>query len=168
MSSDDDLADRSYPIQEDMSQQQRQWKAERVGWFVLSVLIIAALLGLFGIGLFSSVQLASPDGELSAEYGRFERNGASSQLVIRAKGDHAGKLEVQIEGALFERFSIENIHPQPSMTLSYDGGQRMSFKTEPRQTAAIILSIRPSQLGLSRSTIKSASSRLDITQFTYP
>lgn len=168
MSSDDDFADRFYPIQEDMSQQQRQWRAERVGWFVFTVLIIAALFGVFGIGVFSSVQLASSDGELSAEYSRFERNGASSQFVIRAKGDSTGKLEIQIEGALFERFSIENIHPQPSTTLSYDGGQRMSFRTEPRQVAAIVFSIRPSQLGFSRSTIINASSRLDITQFTYP
>ncbi len=111
MSSDDDLADRSYPIQEDMGQQKRQWKAERVGWIVLTFLITAALFGLLGIGPLSSVELASPDGELSAAYSRFERNGASSQLVIRAKGDVAGKSALRIEGALFERFSIENIHP---------------------------------------------------------
>ncbi|MGK9049885.1 hypothetical protein KXR63_21255 [Stutzerimonas chloritidismutans] len=168
MSDDDDLADRVYPIEEDMRQQQRQWVSERIGWIILSLLIIAAVFGLFGIGSLSSAKLASTDGDLKIEYGRFERNGASSQIVIRAKGDAEGHVELKIEGAFFERFSIENIHPQPSTVISYEGGQQMSFNTEPRKFAAIYFSLRPNKTGSSKSTIISGTSRLEMNQFTYP
>jgi hypothetical protein len=37
-------------IQEDLPFQRREWLVERVAWGVMALLIVAALLGLFGTG----------------------------------------------------------------------------------------------------------------------
>ncbi len=43
----DELESRSYPIREDMTLQQRLWKTERVGWYLILLILALALAGLF-------------------------------------------------------------------------------------------------------------------------
>lgn len=39
---EDEWASRRNPVQEDMSMQQRVWRFERVGWYVLVVIVLLA------------------------------------------------------------------------------------------------------------------------------
>ncbi|MEH6563985.1 MAG: hypothetical protein V7756_01470 [Halopseudomonas sp.] len=168
MSSKDDFANRSYPVEENMQLQRRQWLIERAGWCGLCLVTIAALLGLFGTGVLSTARVVASDNNLQVEYGRFERSGASTQLKISARGDAAGQVNISVEGQFFERFSLENLNPQPSETQNYAAGQRMTFNTAPGQLAVIYLSARPTRPGLARTTIGRADQRLSFTQFVYP
>lgn len=47
-------------IEEDLRLQHRLWTAERVGWLMVGVLVLAALAGLFGTGPLSLSSVASP------------------------------------------------------------------------------------------------------------
>ena len=45
-----DLQSRDYPIREDMNYQLKVWRFERFGWYLLVLLMILGLAGLFSRG----------------------------------------------------------------------------------------------------------------------
>ena len=60
-------------IDQDLDAQRHHWIAERVGWTVITLVILAALLGLFGSGWLSEASVGTPEGALRLEYSRFGR-----------------------------------------------------------------------------------------------
>ena len=60
MSSEDELLDRDYPIQEDMRFQEKLWKLERAGWVALSLVVAITLLGVFGAGPLGQTHAQPP------------------------------------------------------------------------------------------------------------
>jgi hypothetical protein len=68
--SEDELLSRRHPVQEDMPMQQRVWRFERVGWYVLVAIVLLALAGLFGNGPLSDAEVVSQDGRVRVEYQR--------------------------------------------------------------------------------------------------
>jgi hypothetical protein len=70
-------------ITEDLDFQHRIWKLQRIGWAVMVLLILAAVLGLFGRGILSRAVVTDAQGQLSVEYSRFARFQAPVELVVR-------------------------------------------------------------------------------------
>ena len=60
-------------ITEDMSFQNLTWKIQRIGWVIMFILVLLALLGLFGDGLLADTTAGSSEAGLSIEYPRYER-----------------------------------------------------------------------------------------------
>ncbi len=79
---DDELVSRQQPVQEDMTMQQRVWRFERVGWYLLVVIVLLGLAGVFGNGPLSNAQVTSADGRLHVEYQRLSRSGTTDSLRI--------------------------------------------------------------------------------------
>src|SRR4029079_12532418 len=75
---------RNYPIKEDMDFQRRSWTVERAGWLILGVVMVAALVGLFGYGPVSKAHLNGNDLKLS--YERFQRSTKLATYVFRLGG----------------------------------------------------------------------------------
>jgi hypothetical protein len=104
-------------IDEDLDFQRREWRAQRVGWALLSVFLIGATLGVFGGGgPLSSTKARADDGRLRVEYERFVRVGASSEITIETgtalrEGD-AG-FEVTLGRDYFDAIDIERAVPEP-------------------------------------------------------
>jgi hypothetical protein len=63
-------------IDEDLAFQRREWKIQRVGWGAMALVIIAALLGVFGTGPLSNATLEREG--LRLEYERFCRFAAAN------------------------------------------------------------------------------------------
>ena len=53
--------------------QKRFWRAQRIGWGVLTVALLAALLGVFGSGPLSHTTVSDASGRLTITYERFAR-----------------------------------------------------------------------------------------------
>jgi hypothetical protein len=81
-------------IDEDPDAQRRHWIAERVGWTVITLVILAALLGLFGSGWLSEASVGTPEGALRLEYSRFGRFLAPTTLRLHLGPDviHEGRV----------------------------------------------------------------------------
>lgn len=58
---------------QDIDLQSRAWAVQRVGWGVIALTVLAALLGLFGPGLFNNATAGSKEAPLWLEYKRFGR-----------------------------------------------------------------------------------------------
>jgi hypothetical protein len=59
-----DLKSRNRPLREDMAYQLKVWRFERVGWYVLVLILVMALGGVFSRGLLSSRDVRSDDGKV--------------------------------------------------------------------------------------------------------
>jgi hypothetical protein len=90
---------------------------QRVGWVVIGLLIIAALLGLFGGGILSdaTVRQSGPGYQLELEYPRLGRIESNLQMTLRvtAPEQQAEQLTVVLSGDLRSKTSIQTISPQP-------------------------------------------------------
>ncbi len=168
MSSEDELLDRDYPIQEDMRFQEKLWKLERAGWVALSLIVVITLLGVFGAGPLSQTHAQSPDGDLDIRYQRFERNGAASQLQVKAKAGNDGQVWLAIDGALLERFTVESIHPQPLVAEAFGNGMRLQFQPDAQGWATAYFSLRPDGVGPAKSVARLNGQSVTLSQFIYP
>ncbi|CAN7169907.1 hypothetical protein LJR232_000236 [Aquipseudomonas alcaligenes] len=167
--SSEDLRDREHPVHECMRVQRHLWMLERIGAWLLLLIVLLTLLGLFSKGLLSSVEAMSPQGQLHVDYERFLRNGATSTLVIDLKGQPGETLDLKLEGEMLEGSTIESIHPQPVSGATHRGtGLSLQLRPDAQGHARIHLGLRADGVGLYDSRVIGNGESVDLTQFIYP
>jgi hypothetical protein len=159
-------------IQEDLPFQRREWLVERVAWGVMALLIVAALLGLFGTGPFSRATAGDETIPLSLEYDRYGRLLAPATLRVhigRDIGDD-GFVRVWFERRYMETVELQQVTPEPENAEA--AGDRLIFAfrlTDPERPSAITFNIRPSRFGLLSGRVGLIDGpTLRFQQFVYP
>jgi len=106
-------ARRGIELDEDPQFERRYWKAQRVGWVVLALLLALAALGLFGEGYLSRASVRGQG--VTVEYSRFARRDALSVLTIRvpASAAQAGEVQIAFNADYVSRLSWQSITPTP-------------------------------------------------------
>lgn len=101
---------------DDIDFQRREWTAQRVGWALVGLLVVASLAGLFGAGPLSETTAAAEDGTVEVEYERFIRHvGTTTMTVTLGAGTvENGKARLYISRDLAAGWRIENVSPAPS------------------------------------------------------
>jgi len=164
-----DLRSRDFPVKEDMAYQVRVWRFERWGWYLLLLVILLALLGLFSRGPLSSRQVDGGDGKVSVKYEMFHRNGSSNPMTVTVQGVPDATVELDLQGDLMEGFSIEILQPQPVRANSAGRGLKFWLQTDAQGRASIYLTLRGDGLGRFSTTLSSpGSATVNITQFIFP
>jgi hypothetical protein len=159
-------------IEQDPALVRRMQTVQRVGWAVFALVVLAALLGLFGTGLFSKAGAGDPGGPLSVEYDRGLRYQAREQLRVRL-GPGAvrdGKARVWLSDGYLDRVQIRRIDPSPETVELGPGGQTFVFAaralTEP---ATVMFYLEPEKVGpLSGEVRLDGGPALPLRQFVYP
>ena len=102
-------------INQDLNFERRSWKAERVGWAVGLLTLIAALLGLLGPGPLGKTTAASPDKSISLEYYRMERDQAPVEWCLQIDGKlvKEGELRLWVDRRFVEGIGTRQIDPEP-------------------------------------------------------
>ncbi|SDU95659.1 hypothetical protein [Pseudomonas mucidolens] len=164
-----DLHSRDYPVREDMALQRKVWRFERLGWYVLVVLIGLTLAGLFSKGPLSTTHARSADGQLRVEYQRFARNGSSSALVIYMQGTARAPLEIEISGELLRGFDIEMLQPQPLKASTAGEGMRLWVLSDNHGRAVLHVSLRSDGVGSFDTRVSLEKGPVvPLSQFIYP
>ncbi|UZE20814.1 hypothetical protein LOY70_14855 [Pseudomonas sp. B21-054] len=165
----EDFRSRVFPVQEDMAYQLKVWRFERVGWYVLVLLVALTLLGLFSRGPLSSRDVHSSDGRLDVEYEMFHRNGSTNSMVIHLKGQPNALLEVELGGGWLEGFDVQTLQPQPLRSASAGQGMRIWVQADAQGHASLYLSLLAEGLGLYSSRITTpGSTAVSFDQFIFP
>ncbi|MET3458090.1 hypothetical protein [Pseudomonas kilonensis] len=165
----DDHRSRQFPVCEDMAFQHKVWRFERVGWYVLVLLVILTLLGLFSRGPLSSRELHSSDGSLSVEYEAFHRNGSSNAVVIRLKGQPNAVLEVELGGDWLEGFEVQALQPPPLRSAGAGQGMTLWVQADKQGQASLHLSLLGEGFGTYHSRIATAGGAVvSFNQFILP
>ena len=166
---DNESISRSEPIQENMPMQQRVWRFERVGWYVLVLIVLLAVAGLFGNGPLSDAEVMSQDGRLKVEYQRLSRSGTTDNLFITVQGIPGQPVTVELEGSLLRKASIETIQPEPQMSMSHGPALLLQLGTSKDGRATLYLTLRSEHVGTLEGIVRAGpQSAVNFSTFLYP
>jgi hypothetical protein len=161
----------SLEIDQDLDFQRREWRVQRVLWVGAALLLVLAVLGLFGTGPISSTTATSGDGTVAVDYHRFVRHDGRASLRFHVSGDQASNQQIAlwISQGYIDNMQIEDITPQPTEVRS--AGDRTIFVfavDQPGDPLNATFSLRPSHIGRISGEAGAGDARLDIDQLSYP
>lgn len=131
--------------EENLAFQERSWRWEMVGRWACALLVLAALVGLFGSGPLSHAEKATEDGKLRVEYPRFARTDTTYQILvyIAAAAVENGHADVWIDSDLLEVLQIESLVPEPAEVELDRGRVVYRFRAAPTDDLApVVLNVK--------------------------
>lgn len=143
---------------------------QSIGFAVLLCIILAALLGLFSNGYFSSAQKSTTSQTLSVNYERFGRLQTEFKLHFTVRPQNTGKYVVSLGGKFNEDFQPGSISPQPDSMYSRGNTLYLVYNdVNNKRDFNVWMYVTPTVPGKSVSSV-SVNDQPDITfwQFIYP
>jgi hypothetical protein len=161
---------RRLQIEENLNFQRHQLRFERIGWAVMAVLLLAALLGLLGNGPLSSA--TADDGPLEVRYGRLEHKANTTSFSVSVEPDAATGSEVRVwlEAEWATAFVIESIAPEPESVQVEPDRLLYVFAAQPgEQPVEIVFHVQYERWGwLSGEIGLEGGPAVTLSQFVYP
>jgi len=152
--------------------QRRRQLVERVGWIAMALVVLAALVGLFGPGLLSAARAGETDGPLWMEYNRFARLQAPQTLRAHLGPDAAknGEARVWLDREYLQSVQVQQVTPQPALVVA--GPDRLTYVFEvdgTEQPTAVTFNVLPDSFGPLRGRVGlEGGGSFGFTQFVYP
>lgn len=116
---------RSLEIDEDLQFQRKEWIFQRIGVTVMGIFVIAALLGLTGMGgPLSHASAGERGGPLSIEYERIVRRGAKATLKLHVRSDPPGFIQFWVAAPYLEDVIVDYVVPAPE-TVTVERGRHV-------------------------------------------
>jgi hypothetical protein len=136
-------------IYQDLRFQEREWKVQRIGWAVMLLIVLLALLGLFGTGPISTGSAESDDGAIQAGYERFIRHDGRTTFTLEVDGSQArnGEIQLWVSRDYLDAIQVEQITPQPADTIA--AGDRLIYTflvDDPASALTVTFSLRPQDM----------------------
>jgi len=162
---------RSLQISEDFDFQVRNWRAERIAWVVMALVLAAAALGLFSVGPLSNTSASTSDGALKIAYPRFLRLNAPATFKVHVRAasvsDKGFALELNPEFA--DSLQIVQTLPAPERWLTTAQGVRLQFAAAAGEAATVHFHIDPIGFGSIKPRISLVGAGgVDMPIFVYP
>ena len=153
-------------IDQALSFQRRFGRVQRVAWWLLAVIPVAAIAGLFGDGLFSEVTAGSERAGGTVTYERFGRLTADTKLELEFARP-SRTTDVAISRAYFDRYSTAEVRPEPVRVRTLADAVVFTFAAAPAGRATFLL--EPGAVGSNSRTVTVAGgSPVRVKQLVYP
>ena len=160
-------------LEDDPAFQRHLWAVERAGWAGICLLLLAALLGLFGAaGPLADATAASADGGLRLRYARFARHSAATALEVElgptvTTGEH---VRVAIDRAFLDGVEVRDVLPEPEAVELGDEELVYVFSVaDPGRALVVTFALEPRRYGPQRGWVAlPGGERLAFAQFVYP
>lgn len=136
-------------IQEDLAHTRRQWRAQAVTGALTVLVLLLALLGLFGTGPLSWATATGDAGLLEVDYERFLRHTghAELQVHVEAQAARGGTFEIVIDRDYLDRFQVTSVTPQPDSVEALAGRVQFTFLAgSPAADLDVSFAVRPQGL----------------------
>ena len=138
-------------INQDLDFQSRYWMIERISWIIIVMVLLAASLGLFGSGPFSSAMMGDKEGPMWLEYDRFERLKTPTVLSVHLGPGVTsnGRARIWLSRYYLERVRIEQVIPQPkNMEVASDRFIYVFKIAERDKSTLVIFHLKPEKPGV--------------------
>ena len=116
---------RTLEIDEDLQFQRKEWFYQRLGVASLCALVIAAALGVTGMGgPVSHAEAGERSGPLFVEYERFVRRGAKARMRLHFRSDPPGFIQFWVSAPYLEDVIVDSVAPTPE-TVTVEGSRHV-------------------------------------------
>jgi hypothetical protein len=157
-------------VDQDLDHARSLWRVQRAGWVVMLLIVLGAVLGLFGHGPLAEGQART--GGFIMDYDRFARHGATSSLQAEAspqtlRGD---TLKLWLTRDYLDGVEIESVIPEPERVETRGDVVLFTFMTAERsQSTRVTFNMRPDEYWSqpARAGIDGGAS-VSFRQFIYP
>lgn len=156
------------PIHEDMRFQTRSWMAERIGWGILILFVVLALLGVFSNGVLSSARAEREGVPLTIDYERFQRKTALTRFAIHLPRQGQDEIWLQFNRALQATYEVESIQPPPARATTNASGIGLFFDTYDGEDLLVVIWARPRHFGAVTLEVTRVPQTLPISILIYP
>ena len=160
---------RSLEIWQDLAFERRQWKVQRVGWIVIAIILLLALLGVFGNGPLSHAETSA--GALRAEYERFTHADAPTTLHIHVRAPGQGNVRLAINRDYLDAIPIQHIRPAPLRVESAGNDQVYEFAAPDAGDLHVSIDASPQAPSLPTAVVRlqgANAATLGFRQVVYP
>ena len=142
-------------VGEDLQFQRRWWKFETAVWTFLGLLVILDLIGVFGRGPLSKAHTQTADGAMTMDYEWVERFSTPSILNVHfgPSAVRDGVIRIWVSDSLITKLGNQRISPQPSTSVTGDGGVAYTFPSSSSPNSAAF-ALQPAAPGHSQFTIR--------------
>ncbi|MEX2142725.1 MAG: hypothetical protein WD894_25950 [Pirellulales bacterium] len=151
--------------------QRKQFLAERIGWALMALFLVWALLGGFGEGWVSRQQAWSEDRTLGLEYDRYGRRGAPMELRLQLRPDKSrDELILHLNREFIDGVELERITPDCRSMVVDDDGSVATFSADPNANDySITIEYKPRHVGSLHVALRaSGQTEMAFDQFIYP
>ena len=157
-------------LETDESFQRNEWRIQRAGWIVWSLVIIAGLIGLLGSGPMSHKETTAADHSLKINYDRYLHYHHPTQLTLSVGEIADDELQIKIDRALLDRLQVERIEPEPLQAEITDDGVIYTFMQKASsQNVKVIFHVDYERFGDSQGTVEVVGHEpVTLKQFVYP
>lgn len=146
--------------------QRRFHVIQRITWWLLALVPVAAVAGLFGGGLFSETTAGSRAAGVTVSYDRFARISADTEIELRLTSAD-GPTAVSISRSLLDRYDISEVRPEPERVVTRPDRIEYVFAATASGTARF--AVQPSSAGSSSGTVAVAGGMpVRVNQFVFP
>lgn len=153
-------------LDDDMDFQRRDWRAQRVGWIAMLLLVVAAAAGFLGNGPMSRASAKSGHAEL--RYERFVRVHAPAEWRVAAQPQGAGALRVEIDSSLLREIQIASIVPAPARVESAPGHAAYVFGGAGASPAEVTFHFKVQSAGRLEGTVRAGDAALRVAAWALP
>lgn len=150
------------PVEDDTALHKKGWVVQRIGWVLMFVFLIAALLGLFGEGPLSAKTIEA--GSITVKYQRFCRYEHGMQLKLLSAGE--GITVVALPQQYLKKFKVDKIVPSPSSEVASPGYINYMFAGQQNDNVSFYL--LPSERGGAGGVIKVNNQTVALQHYIYP
>ena len=142
----------------------------RYGFFLLLIIVIAAVGGVFSKGWFSHMERTTADGALTLEYEKFGRLMSDTEMKIVVHAGSSKEVTVVLGGDFMDSFQINTLQPQPEHMHAQDNRLVMSWQRDALPADHTIwLGVVPQEWGTSNSWVAvDQGPTLPFWQLIYP
>lgn len=159
-------------LEHDISFQRKDWAAQRIGWVIMGLVVLAAMLGLLGgSGPLSSAVAVSDDGSLRVEYLRFIHLLEPNQIQLEIeRPSGTDELRIGVNNAYLNYFSIDSVLPEPDHVEASDGMLIYVFQLdESARAIQVVFDLNPVTAGSLRAHMSlDSGSSVEFDQIIYP
>ena len=157
-------------IDQDLPFQQRAWRYQRLAWGVLTLVLIGALLGLFGQGPLADASMVDASGTVRLDYERLTRFDRLTYLTVSLSGDPAADaLEILLDTPYAEAVVLHQPMPASARMDWTAEGVQFRFPRVLGKTMIVKLLLSVKSAGPVRGRIRvNQGDWLTFTQFVYP
>ncbi|HEX7070896.1 MAG TPA: hypothetical protein VF190_08825 [Rhodothermales bacterium] len=158
-------------IEESVDFQRAEWRAERIGWVAMAIVIAFAALGFFGgAGPFERKTLQGEG--VSIEIDRFTRYQAPAvmRFFVEAGATKADTVAVWVSSAYLDGVQVNDVTPEPVAVTSDASRVVYTFQLSgPGAGLRVTFHLMTQSIGLRRGTAGVFDGEpLSFSQFTYP